>query len=89
MEGDKQYCQHEVQVRLYTVETCKIENRKRIAVLYNLFPFSSLAEGYSDLRVAYLSRVSSSVLSCGKLALLQVTISKPHRLTLHVTKNES
>lgn len=89
MEGDNQYRQHEFQVCLYMVETCKIGNRKRIAFLYNLFPFSSLVERYSDLRVAYLSLVSSSVISRGKPALLQVTISKPHGLTLHVTKNES
>jgi hypothetical protein len=89
MEGDNQYRQHAVQVCLYTVETCKIENRKRLALLYNLFRFNSLAEGFSDLRVACLSRVFSSVLSRGKPALLQVTISKPRGLTLHVTKNES
>jgi hypothetical protein len=89
MDGDNQYRQHEVQVCLYTVGTCKIANRKRLALLHNLFAFNSLAEGYSDLRVAYLSRVYSSVLSRGKPALLQVTISKPHGLTLHVTKNES
>jgi len=71
------------------VETCKIENRKRLALLYNLFSFNSLAEEYFDLRVAHLVSVFCSVFSRGKPALLQVTISKPHGLTLHVTKNES
>jgi hypothetical protein len=71
------------------VETCKIENRKRLALLYNLFPFNSLAEGYFDFRVAHLVRVFCLVLSRGKPALLQATISKPHGLTLHLTKNKS